>query len=80
MEIKLKKQIEDLCSEYGNAKRLYDGAGLDAVLKESALQAMANILQLQQLALSNYAMFINAQNACERYLKEKPGSYISYKS
>lgn len=60
---KLKKQVEDLTSEYEKAKALYDGAGLDANLKDSALQAMANVLQLQQLALNNYATAASIENA-----------------
>jgi hypothetical protein len=62
---KFEQQIDDLLTEYENAKRMYDGAGLDATLKESALQAMANTLQLQQLAIQNYGMYVNAAGACE---------------
>jgi hypothetical protein len=64
----LEKQVADLTLEYDNAKGLYDGAGLNAELKESALQAMANILQLQQLALNNWAIasqVVNANLPCD---------------
>ena len=60
---KFKKQVKDLTSEYEKAKDLYDRAGLDAELKESALHSMANILQLQQLALANYGSAVQIENA-----------------
>ena len=50
-----KNVVRDLMNEYGKVKALYDGAGLDAKLKESALQAMANTLQLQSVVIQNYA-------------------------
>jgi hypothetical protein len=64
-EKKLKSQITDLCSEYNKAKQIYDTSGLNAELKESALQSMANILQLQSIAIANYANFCTAENACK---------------
>ena len=63
MRDKFERQIEDLLSEYDKAKELYDNAGLNAELKESALQAMANIMQLQQLALNNWAIASQVANA-----------------
>jgi len=54
-EKKLKLIVQGFLAEYGKVKNLYDSAGLDAKLKESALQGMANTLQLQSVAIQNYA-------------------------
>ncbi|RLD02967.1 MAG: hypothetical protein DRI65_13865 [Chloroflexota bacterium] len=54
-EKKLKLIVQGFVSEYAKVKNLYDSAGLDAKLKESALQGMANALQLQGVAIQNYA-------------------------
>jgi hypothetical protein len=54
-ELKLKSIVDDLSIDYGKARNLHDKAGLDATLKENSLQAMANALQLQTVAIQNYA-------------------------
>lgn len=59
---KLKSVITDLCGDYEKAKQLYDSAGLNDELKQSALQSMATILQLQAVAISNYANFMATPN------------------
>lgn len=53
--IKLENVVADLCGDYEKARALYNKAGLDATLKENSLQAMANALQLQTVAIQNYA-------------------------
>jgi len=47
--------VEGLIQEYKKVFTLYQSAGLDAGLKEQALQGMANLLQLQNAAVQNYA-------------------------
>jgi hypothetical protein len=51
----LKDVVEDLISEYKKVSELYKHAGLNAELKNSALHGMANVLQLKQAAIQNYA-------------------------
>lgn len=51
----LEYAVQALANEYDKVKNLYDKAGSDAKLKESALQGMANALQLQGVAIQNYA-------------------------
>jgi hypothetical protein len=57
--MKADKDLEEivigLVEEYAKIKKLYDSAGLDVKLKESALQGMVNTIQLQQVAIQNYA-------------------------
>jgi len=52
---KLEKIVRGYVDEHGKVKALYDSAGLDAKLKESALQGMANTLQLTSVAIQNLA-------------------------
>lgn len=52
---KLEHVVEGLVDEYAKVKDLYDKAGSKAELKESALQGMANALQLGSVAIQNYA-------------------------
>jgi hypothetical protein len=56
----LRGQVADLLIEYRKAKELYDNAGMNAELKVDALQAMANLLQLQNIAILNLNNFNNA--------------------
>lgn len=51
----LKIIVHGLVDEYKRVKKLYDSTGTEAKLKESALQGMANALQLQTAAIQNYA-------------------------
>jgi hypothetical protein len=53
--VRLQTIVADLTADYERARNLYDKAGLDANLKENALQAMANAMQLQNVAIQNYA-------------------------
>ena len=49
--------IAGLISEYEKQKNLYDKAGLNAELKADALNGMANVVQLQGLAIQNLGNF-----------------------
>jgi hypothetical protein len=51
----LEEIVIGLVEEYAKIKKLYDSAGLDVKIKESALQGMVNTIQLQQVAIQNYA-------------------------
>jgi len=51
----LKEMVQDLIVEYSKLSELFKGAGLDAKLKEGSLQGMANITQLMQVTIQNYA-------------------------
>jgi hypothetical protein len=55
MTVKLGTVVSDLAEDYAKARDLFNKAGLDATLKENSLQAMANALQLQSVAIQNYA-------------------------
>lgn len=52
---RLKDVVKDCQKDYERARDLYNKAGLDAGLKDSALQAMANAMQLKSVAIQNYA-------------------------
>ncbi len=55
IEIRLKSTVDGLQAEYERAKNLYDKSGLDANLKENSLTTMATALQMQSVAIQNYA-------------------------
>lgn len=59
MQKQLKDQIKDLISDYEKARNVFNGAGMNAELKNEALQGMANALQLQQVALQNLAQYLH---------------------
>lgn len=47
--------VTDLVNEYKTVSKLYASAGLEVELKEQALQGMVHLVQLQQVAIQNYA-------------------------
>lgn len=53
----LRWTISGLVKEYRKAKEVYDNSGLNAELKVDALNTMATILQLQNVAIQNLANF-----------------------
>jgi hypothetical protein len=61
----LRGQISGLVKEYKKAKTVYDGSGLNADLKAEALQTMAAVLQLQNVAIQNLANFNYALKSTE---------------
>lgn len=52
---RLKDIVVGLIDTYEDTVRLYETAGVDVKLKEAALQGMVNMIQLQQVAIQNYA-------------------------
>lgn len=50
----LKIVVHELTQEYKKVSKIYNSTD-DPKLKESALQGMANVLQLQSAAIQNYA-------------------------
>lgn len=53
----LRTIIFDFVDEYAQIRKIYESEGIDANAKEQALQGMVNLMQLQQLAIQNYANF-----------------------
>jgi hypothetical protein len=56
----LRSQLSGLMDEYDIAKGVYDKAGLNAELKADALNTMANVIQLEGVAINNIANFNHA--------------------
>ncbi len=53
----LRWQISGLMKEYEKAKGVYDNSGLNADLKAEALNSMATVLQLSNVAIINLGNF-----------------------
>lgn len=66
----LRSQVVGLLGEFSKQKGVYDNAGLNANLKGEALNAMANALALQEVAIRNlgnwnYALGLNDKKVSE---------------
>lgn len=66
-KVKLKNQVTGLIKEYEKVKGIFDNAGLNAELKNEALNGMANALQLQSVALQNFSTMLQI----EAYLEDR---------
>jgi hypothetical protein len=67
----LRSQVIGLLAEYQKQKGVYDNAGMNNNLKGEALNAMANALALEEVAIRNLANWNYALGLSDKKISDK---------